>query len=72
LRKRDRLQAGAGLDLHKEVVEMSREIENVTAAFKKARIEGNQMLSSGRITWEDFVFIMVGFEDQLRRLGKSV
>jgi len=51
---------------------MSREIENVTAAFGKARKEGEQMLKSGRITWDDFVFVMIGFEEQLRQLGKSV
>jgi len=51
---------------------MSREIENVTAAFGKARKEGEKMLQDGRITWDDFVFVMIGFEDQLRQLGKSV
>ena len=48
---------------------MSREIENVTAAFGKARKEGVKMLSQGRITWEDYTFVMVGFETQLRALG---
>ena len=51
---------------------MSIETENVTAAFKKARKEGEQMLESGRITWEDFVFVMVGYEEQIRQLGKNL
>lgn len=33
---------------------MSREIENITASFRKARKEGEQLLSDGRICWEDF------------------
>uniref|UniRef100_A0A6H1ZJ30 Uncharacterized protein n=1 Tax=viral metagenome TaxID=1070528 RepID=A0A6H1ZJ30_9ZZZZ len=51
---------------------MSREIENTTKAFRKARGEGEQMMSEGRLCWEDFVFIMVGYEEQIRQLGKCV
>ena len=65
-------RAGAGSIRKSEVVEMSRERETITKAFRKARIEGEQMLESGRITWEDFVFIMVGYEEQIRQLGKCV
>jgi len=65
-------RAGAVPDPQTEVVEMSREIENTTKAFRKARGEGEQMMSEGRLCWEDFVFIMVGFEEQLRALGKCV
>lgn len=48
---------------------MSREIENVTASFRKARKEGAQMVSQGRITWDDYAFMMIGFEAELRQLG---
>ncbi len=51
---------------------MSREIENVTAAFRKARKEGEQMMNEGRLCWEDFVFIMVGYEEQLKTLGANL
>lgn len=51
---------------------MSREIENMKTAFRKARIEGAEMLESGRISWEDFSFVMLGFEQELRSLGVEI
>ncbi len=45
------------------------EIENITAAFRKARQEGEKMLSDGRLCWEDFCFIMRGYENQLQAVG---
>ena len=48
---------------------MSREIENTTKAFRKARGEGEQMVIQGRITWDDYAFVMLGFEAELRQLG---
>ncbi len=48
---------------------MTREIENITGAFRKARKEGAKMLEDGRITWEDFSFVMIGFEDDLKKAG---
>jgi hypothetical protein len=48
---------------------MSREIENITNAFHKAREEGAQMLADGRICWEDFCEVMRGYENQLQAAG---
>ncbi len=42
---------------------------DVINAFRKARIEGEQMLSEGRISWEDYAFVMAGFETELVSLG---
>ena len=46
-----------------------RKRENIIRAFRKARIEGERMLIQGRITWEDFSFVMCGFEEQLKAAG---
>ncbi len=51
---------------------MSREKENITASFRKARIEGEAMLQDGRITWADFQFCMLGYELQLQELGVNL
>ncbi len=44
-------------------------VELVKKAFREARIEGENMLEAGRISWEDFCFVMLGYEEQLRGLG---
>jgi hypothetical protein len=41
----------------------------VIKAFRKARIVGEQLLSTGKINWEQFEFTMLGFEHKLRSLG---
>ncbi len=48
---------------------MSNEVEQVKKAFHDARIAGEKMLNEGTITWDDFEFVMVGFEMQLKSLG---
>ena len=48
---------------------MSRERENKIKAFRKARIDGEKLLSQGKITWEEFCFVMLGFEQKLRDSG---
>jgi len=48
---------------------MSREIENTRTAFRKARKEGSEMLEQERITWDDFSFVMAGYEEHLKNLG---
>jgi len=44
-------------------------VEQVKKAFHEARIVGEQLLSQGKITWDEFVFTMVGFELQLKEMG---
>ncbi len=47
-------------------------VEQVKKAFHKARIEGEQLLSEGRISWEDYAFVMVGYETELRNAGEEL
>ncbi len=47
-------------------------VEQIKKAFREARIAGEKKLSRGEITWEDFCFVMVGFEQQLREMGLSL
>jgi hypothetical protein len=44
-------------------------VEQIKKAFREARIAGEQKLSRGETTWEEFCFVMVGFEQQLREMG---
>jgi len=46
-----------------------RDRENCINAFRKARIKGEELLSQGKITWEEFCFVMLGFEQDLRDSG---
>jgi len=48
---------------------MTRDREKCINAFRKARIEGEKLLSQGKITWEEFCFVMLGFEQKLRDSG---
>ena len=44
-------------------------IKDVQKAFHKAVIEGEKKLSQGEITWDQYVFVMLGFEAKLRSMG---
>ena len=44
-------------------------VKQVKKAFREARIVGEQLLSSGRITWDDYVATMVGYELTLKEMG---
>lgn len=48
---------------------MSREIEQTIKAFRKARREGAELLSQGKINFDQYAFVMIGFEAQLKNLG---
>ena len=47
-------------------------VEQVKKAFREARIAGEQLLEAGRITWEQFSFVMLGYETQLRSMGVNL
>ncbi len=47
-------------------------IAQVRKAFREARIAGEQLLSQGKITWDEFAFIMVGFELTLKEMGEDI
>ncbi len=44
-------------------------IEKVKKDFYKARIEGEQRLSRGEITWEQYASRMMDFELRLKEMG---
>jgi hypothetical protein len=44
-------------------------IKDVQKAFHEAVIAGEHKLSQGKITWDEYVFVMLGFEAKLRSMG---
>ena len=48
---------------------MSRERENIIKAFRRARREGAELLSQGKITFDEYTFVVAGFELQLEKIG---
>ncbi len=44
----------------------------ITKAFREARIAGEQLLQQGKISWDEFAFIMLGYEQALRELGEDL
>jgi len=44
-------------------------VEQIKKAFREARIVGEKKLSRGEITWDEYVFVMLGFEAKLRSMG---
>ncbi len=44
-------------------------IESVKKAFHEARIAGEQLLSQGKITWDEYAAIMIGYESILKNMG---
>lgn len=42
----------------------------VIKAFRKARIVGENLLSQGKITWNEYAFSMIGFELSLKEMGE--
>ncbi len=41
----------------------------ITKAFRQARIVGEQLLEQAKISWEEYSFVMLGFEQALREAG---
>ena len=48
------------------------DIQQVRKAFRKARIDGEYLLSQGKISWDQFQFTMIGFELTLREMGEDL
>ncbi len=44
-------------------------VEQIKKAFHEAVIEGEQKLSQGKITWDEFADQMQNFEAKLRNMG---
>ncbi len=47
-------------------------IQQIRKAFREARIAGEKLLSQGKITWDEFAFTMLGFEQVLREMGEDL
>jgi hypothetical protein len=47
-------------------------IKDVLKSFRESRIAGEKKLAKGEITWDEFVFVMLGFEEKLRILGDQL
>jgi hypothetical protein len=47
-------------------------VESVIKAFRESRIAGEQLLSLGKITWEEYAFLMLGFEAKLQSMGVNL
>jgi len=44
-------------------------VESVKKAFRESRIAGEQKLSRGEITWNEYAFVMLGYEAKLQSMG---
>lgn len=47
-------------------------VEDVSKAFRQARIVGEKLLEQGKITWESYSVMMIGFEEKLKSLGQVI
>ena len=47
-------------------------VKDVSKAFREARIVGEKLLEQGRITWEGYAFVMIGFEEKLKSMGQVI
>ncbi len=47
-------------------------VEDISKAFRQARIVAEKLLEKGRITWEGYSVVMIGFEEKLKSLGQVI
>lgn len=47
-------------------------VKDISKAFREARIVGEKLLEQGRITWEGYAAVMIGFEEKLKNMGQVV
>lgn len=47
-------------------------VEQIKKAFREARIAGEKLLSQGKITWDEYAAMMIGFELTLKEMGVSL
>lgn len=48
---------------------MIESVKDIQKAFREARVEGERLLSEGKITFESYAFTMLGFEAKLKEKG---
>ncbi len=44
-------------------------VESIIKAFRESRIVGEQKLTRGEITWDEYAFVMLGYEAKLQSMG---
>ena len=47
-------------------------VEQIKKAFREARIAGEKLLSQGKITWDEYAAMMIGFELTLKEMEVSL
>jgi hypothetical protein len=47
-------------------------VKDISNAFHEARIVGEKLLEQGRITWESYAAVMIGFEEKLKSMGEVI
>lgn len=47
-------------------------VEDILTAFRETRIVGEKLLEQGRITWESYAIVMIGFEEKLKSMGQAI
>ncbi len=47
-------------------------VKDISNAFREARIAGEKPLEKGRITWEGYAIVMIGFEEKLKSIGQVI
>jgi hypothetical protein len=47
-------------------------VEDISKAFRQARIVGEKLLEQGRITWQGYIIVMIGFEEKLKSTGQVI
>ncbi len=47
-------------------------VKDISNAFRQARIVGEKLLEQGKINWEGYATVMIGFEEKLRNMGKVI
>ena len=53
-------------------IENMESVTDVINAFRKARIVGWKLLEEGRITWEGYIAVLIGFEEKLKIMGEVI
>jgi hypothetical protein len=44
----------------------------IIRSFRRARIDGERLLTQGKIRWDEYAFSMIGFEIQLKSMGEDL
>ncbi len=47
-------------------------VKDISKAFRQARIVGEKLLEQGRITWEMYAIVMIGFEEKKKKMGQVI